>query len=148
MGTHPGGQSTDPPRVIYEFGQFRLDREAHLLVSGKKIIALEPKAVEVLLFLVEKRGELVARQDLMSAVWPDTFVEDSNLSSNISILRRQLGATPDGGDFIQTIPKRGYRFAAAVKKVQDEPSILLINQEIGSRLSLGCDGLARSGSEI
>ena len=82
--------------------------------------------MEVLLILVEKRGELVARQDLMSAVWPDTFVEESNLSSNISILRRQLGATPEGGDYIQTIPKRGYRFAAVVKQVQDEPAMLLL----------------------
>ena len=81
--------------------------------------------MDVLLILVEKRGELVARQELMSAVWPDTFVEESNLSSNISILRRQLGVTPDGGDYIQTIPKRGYRFAAAVKLVQDEPPVPL-----------------------
>ncbi|HEY2012061.1 MAG TPA: winged helix-turn-helix domain-containing protein, partial [Bryobacteraceae bacterium] len=93
---------------------------------------MEPKAVEVLLILVEKRGELVARRDLMSAVWPDTFVEESNLSSNISILRKQLGVTPDGGDYIQTIPKRGYRFAAAVKQVQDEPPKLLIGQDVGS----------------
>jgi TolB-like protein/DNA-binding winged helix-turn-helix (wHTH) protein/Flp pilus assembly protein TadD len=133
------GQSTNRPRVIYEFGQFRLDREAHLLVSGQKIVALEPKAVDVLLILVEKRGELVARQDLMSAVWPDTFVEESNLSSNISTLRKQLGVAPDGGDYIQTIPKRGYRFAAPVKQVQDEARqvqdespILLIAQDAGS----------------
>ena len=106
------------PRVIYEFGRFRLDRQAHLLSSGDEIIALEPKAVDVLLILVEKRGELVARQELMTAVWPDTFVEENNLSSNISILRRQLGATRDGGDYIQTIPKRGYRFVAAVKQVE------------------------------
>ena len=77
--------------------------------------------MEVLLILVEKRGELVARSDLMSAVWPDTFVEESNLSSNISILRRQLGAPPEGGDYIQTIPKRGYRFVAAVSQVGSEP---------------------------
>ena len=96
------------------------------LSSGDQIVALEPKAVEVLLILVEKSGELVARRDLMSAVWPDTFVEESNLSSNISILRKQLGVTPDGGDYIQTIPKRGYRFAAAVKQVQNEPPVLLI----------------------
>ncbi len=119
------------PRVIYEFGRFRLDREAHLLVSDEKIVALEPKAVEVLLILVEKRGELVPRQDLMSAVWPDTFVEESNLSSNISVLRKQLGATPDGGDYIQTLPKRGYRFAAAVKEVRDEP-VLRASQDITS----------------
>ena len=92
-------------------------------------MALEPKAVEVLLILVEKGGELVTRQDLMSAVWPDTFVEESNLSSNISILRKQLGVSPDGGDYIQTIPKRGYRFAAAVKQVPDEP-ILPVRPEV------------------
>src|SRR5579859_5324234 len=74
---------TNQPRVSYEFGQFRLDREARLLVRGEQVVALEPKAVEVLLILVENRGELVARRDLMSAVWPDTFVEESNLSSNI-----------------------------------------------------------------
>jgi thiol-disulfide isomerase/thioredoxin len=68
----------------------------------------------------------------MSAVWPDTFVEESNLSSNISILRKQLGVTTDGGDYIQTIPKRGYRFAAAVKQVQDESPILPIPQDAGS----------------
>ena len=68
----------------------------------------------------------------MSAVWPDTFVEESNLSSNISILRKQLGVTPDGGDYIQTIPKRGYRFAAAVKQVDNERPILLIGQADGS----------------
>jgi hypothetical protein len=84
----------------------------------------------VLLVLVERRGELVPRQDLMSAVWPDTFVEESNLSSNISILRRYLGAAPDGGNYIQTIPKRGYRFAAAVKLVQDEPPVPLTGEDV------------------
>ena len=112
------------PRVIYEFGRFRLDRQAHLLQCGDEIIALEPKAVDVLLMLVEKRGELVARQELMTAVWPDTFVEDNNLSSNISILRKQLGTTGEGGDFIQTVPKRGYRFVAAVKQVECQPPVV------------------------
>ena len=86
--------------------------------------------MQVLLILVEKRGELVARHDLMSAVWPDTFVEEGNLSSNISILRRQLGVAPDGGDYIQTVPKRGYRFVAAVKQVQNQPSSLLVGQDV------------------
>ena len=103
-----------PPQAIYEFGQFRLDREARMLLSGGKTVALTPKAVELLLVLVEKRGQLVSKDDLMQAVWPDTFVEEGNLTSNISILRRQLGVLPDGGEYIQTIPKRGYRFVAAV----------------------------------
>ena len=84
---------------IYEFGHFRLDREARILFSGGKNVALTPKAVEVLLVLVEKRGELLAKDDLMKAVWPDTFVEESNLTTNISILRRQLGVHPDGGEY-------------------------------------------------
>jgi len=112
------------PKVVYEFGRFHLDREAHLLLCGDEIIALEPKAVDVLLMLVEKRGELVARQELMTAVWPDTFVEDNNLSSNISVLRKQLGTTRDGGDYIQTVPKRGYRFVAAVKQVECQPPVV------------------------
>jgi len=110
--------------------------------------------VEVLLILVEKCGELVPRQDLMSAVWPDTFVEESNLSSNISILRKQLGVSPDGGDYIQTLPKRGYRFAVAVKRVEDEP-VLLVGQDITSEAAAGgaesnphsqTDGLIAAGA--
>jgi TolB-like protein/DNA-binding winged helix-turn-helix (wHTH) protein/Tfp pilus assembly protein PilF len=88
--------------------------------------------VEVLLILVEKRGQLVARRDLINAVWPDTFVEEGNLSSNISILRRQLGVTLDGGDYIQTIPKRGYRFVAAVKEVEDRASIQSSSPDVRS----------------
>jgi TolB-like protein/Tfp pilus assembly protein PilF len=86
--------------------------------------------VEVLLILVQNHGELVARQDLIGAVWPDTFVEESNLSSNISILRRQLGATPDGGSYIQTIPKRGYRFVADVREVQNQPVVRPADPEV------------------
>src|SRR5579872_1430919 len=132
----------NPPRVIYEFGRFRLDPEAHLLLCGDEIIALEPKAVDVLMILVEKRGELVARQELMTAVWPDTFVEDNNLSSNISILRKQLGMTGDGGDYIQTIPKRGYRFIAAVKQVETLPPAIPSGPVVSS------DPVAPSGQEV
>jgi TolB-like protein/DNA-binding winged helix-turn-helix (wHTH) protein/Tfp pilus assembly protein PilF len=109
-------------KAIYEFGRFRLDREARILFSGDKNLALTPKAVEVLLVLVDKRGELVTKDDLMKAVWPDTFVEESNLTTNISILRRQLGVHPDGGEYIQTIPKRGYRFVAAVDLPVQQPT--------------------------
>jgi len=115
------------PQASYEFGQFRLDREARILLHGDKTVALTPKAVELLLVLVEKRGQLVTKDDLMHAVWPDTFVEEGNLTSNISILRRQLGEHPDGGEYIETIPKRGYRFVAAVTQVaaqiEDQHSI-------------------------
>ena len=132
----------DQPRVIYEFGRFRLDPEAHLLLCGGEIVALEPKAVDVLLILVEKRGELVARQELMTAVWPGTFVEDNNLSSNISILRKQLGMAGDGGDYIQTVPKRGYRFVAAVQQVEAQPPV------VSSGLPVPSAPAVSSGQEV
>jgi TolB-like protein/DNA-binding winged helix-turn-helix (wHTH) protein/Tfp pilus assembly protein PilF len=140
-------KSTNQPKVIYEFGQFRLDPEAHLLVRGETVVPLEPKAVEVLLILVERSGELVARHNLMRAVWPDTFVEESNLSSNISILRRQLGVPPGGGEYIQTIPKRGYRFVAAVTQVRNEPSVPGSSQDIGSRTAPSGESESSPGSQ-
>src|SRR3970040_1097549 len=117
------------PQASYEFGQFRLDREARILLHGDKTVALTPKAVELLLVLVEKRGQLVTKDDLMHAVWPDTFVEEGKLTSNISILRRQLGEHPDGGEYIETIPKRGYRFVAAVTQIEDGHSIPSLGRE-------------------
>jgi TolB-like protein/Tfp pilus assembly protein PilF len=78
-----------------------------------------------LLALVEKRGEVVAKDRLMKMVWPDTFVEESNLTANISILRKQLGTRAEGGEYIETIPKRGYRFVQAVRQVQDQNGSLI-----------------------
>jgi len=78
MGAHPGRQINDPAKSHLRIRPVPPRSGSSSLVSGEKIVALEPKAVDVLLILVEKRGELVARQDLMSAVWPDTFVEESN----------------------------------------------------------------------
>jgi TolB-like protein/DNA-binding winged helix-turn-helix (wHTH) protein/Tfp pilus assembly protein PilF len=105
------------PKTIYEFGEFRLDPEARILVQGGKIVPVTPKALELLRALVERPGEVVAKDDLIKAVWPDTFVEESNLTSNISILRKQLGVHPEGGEYIETLTKRGYRFIATVAQV-------------------------------
>jgi TolB-like protein/DNA-binding winged helix-turn-helix (wHTH) protein/Tfp pilus assembly protein PilF len=105
------------PCTGYEFGEFRLDRQSRILFKGDVTVALTPKAVDLLVTLVEKKGQLAAKNELMAAVWPGTFVEESNLTSNISILRRQLGVHPDGGEYIETIPKRGYRFVAPVNEI-------------------------------
>ena len=111
-------------KAIYTFGPFcSLDRNARILLRDGKIVSLTPKVAELLLVLVEKGGQVVTKDELIQAVWPDTFVEESNLTSNISIVRKQLGVHPDGGEYIETIPKRGYRFVAAVGVVQDgEPA--------------------------
>src|SRR5947209_9408053 len=109
--------------VVYEFGPFRLDREARLLLKDGIVVPLTLKVLELLLVLVEKSGQLVTKDELIKAVWPDTFVEESNLTSNISILRKQLGAGSSGDEYVQTIPKRGYRFVAVVKRREDNQGI-------------------------
>jgi TolB-like protein/DNA-binding winged helix-turn-helix (wHTH) protein/Tfp pilus assembly protein PilF len=106
-------------KAIYTFGPFRFERDARILLLDGKIISLTPKVAELLLVLVEKSGQVVTKDELIQAVWPDTFVEETNLTSNISIVRKRLGVHPSGGEYIETIPKRGYRFVAAVRAVRD-----------------------------
>jgi TolB-like protein/DNA-binding winged helix-turn-helix (wHTH) protein len=101
---------------LYEFGEFRLDPQKRTLWHGQELIALTPKAFDTLLVLVESTGQLVAKDDLMKTVWPDSFVEESNLTQTIFMLRKALGQTRDQG-YIVTIPGRGYRFVADVKPV-------------------------------
>jgi TolB-like protein/DNA-binding winged helix-turn-helix (wHTH) protein/Tfp pilus assembly protein PilF len=109
-------------RTVYEFGSFRLDRSARVLLTGGQVVPLTPKVLDLLLVLVENNGQVVAKDDLLKAVWPDTFVEESNLTSNMSILRKQLGVPPDGGEYIETIPKRGYRFTVKVNRAGTLPA--------------------------
>jgi TolB-like protein/DNA-binding winged helix-turn-helix (wHTH) protein/Tfp pilus assembly protein PilF len=99
------------PRV-FEFGPFQLDVEERLLRRGGQILALTPKAFETLLVLVENHGRLVGKEDLMKRLWPESFVEESNLAQQIFTLRKSLG--DDGNQYIETVPKRGYRFRTPV----------------------------------
>lgn len=85
-----------------------------------EMVPLTQKAFDVLLVLVEGRGRIVSKEDLMEKVWPDTFVEESNLAQNIYTLRKVLGQTPAGEGYIVTVPRRGYRFAAAVRELWEE----------------------------
>src|SRR5262249_858612 len=83
-------------------------------------VPLTPKAFDLLLALVERHGRLLEKDELLKKVWPDTFVEEANLASNISQLRKALGDGENGQRYIETAPKRGYRFVADVKKVADD----------------------------
>jgi TolB-like protein/DNA-binding winged helix-turn-helix (wHTH) protein/Flp pilus assembly protein TadD len=104
-----------PEKVIYEFGPFRFDSAQHLLFRKGEVISLAPKAVETLVVLVENHGQLVEKEDLMKAVWPDTFVEEANLTVHISALRKVFQDEANGGSsYIETVPRRGYRFVAPV----------------------------------
>src|SRR5262245_52248128 len=105
---------------IYEFGAFCLDAVEHLLLRNGESVPLTPKAFDLLLTLVEHHGHLLEKDELLKKVWPDTFVEEANLASNISQLRKALGDGENGQRFIETMPKRGYRFVAGVKEVAVE----------------------------
>ena len=102
------------PRCCYVFGAFRLDPVDKVLSHDDQPVPLTPKALDTLLALVERHGRLVTKEDLLLLVWPDAFVEENNLAQNISTLRRVLGEGTSGERFIETVPKRGYRFVAAV----------------------------------
>jgi DNA-binding winged helix-turn-helix (wHTH) protein/Tol biopolymer transport system component len=99
---------------FYAFGPFKLDTCERLLLRDGQPVSLPPKAVETLLFLVQNAGHLVEKNELMRRVWPDTFVEEGNLTKNIFVLRKILGEGNGGKEYIETIPKRGYRFIASV----------------------------------
>jgi TolB-like protein/DNA-binding winged helix-turn-helix (wHTH) protein/Tfp pilus assembly protein PilF len=130
-------------KPAYEFGSFRLDAAARILFHNNKVVSLTPKVVELLLVLIEKNGQVLSKEELFKAVWPDSFVEESNLTSNISILRKQLGTRPEGGDYIETIPKRGYRFVASVTQVTDSKAAAKqLKPGIPLRLILGAIGAA------
>ncbi|WP_074117797.1 transcriptional regulator [Bradyrhizobium sp. AS23.2] len=97
------------------FGPFRLLSTQFLLLEGDKPVPLGSRALELLIALLERRGELVSKQDLMARVWPKVFVEPANLTVHMSALRRALRDGQDGRRFIVNIPGRGYRFVASVE---------------------------------
>jgi TolB-like protein/DNA-binding winged helix-turn-helix (wHTH) protein/Tfp pilus assembly protein PilF len=112
-----------PDRNTYEFGPFRLDAEQHLLMRGDEPVPLPPKAFETLLLLVRDSGRVLQKKELMESLWPNSFVEEANLTQNIFLLRKALGE--DSGEYIKTVPRVGYRFVAPVREVRDEEEALV-----------------------
>jgi len=116
-------------REFYEFGPFRVDVEREILLRSDDPVALPPKAFQVLLVLIRHNQEMVTKDDLMKEVWPDTFVEETNLSRNIFLLRKALGESPQDHRYILTVPGRGYRLAESVRLIPDrEVSIIAASQ--------------------
>ena len=103
------------PAQVYEFGDFRLDAGKRLLWRADAHVPLTPRVFETLLYLVEHHDTVLDKERLMEAVWPDSIVEENNLTQNISTLRRVFGETPGSHHYIVTVPGRGYRFVADVK---------------------------------
>src|SRR5262245_15306288 len=103
---------------FYEFGPFRLDPADRILLRDGQHVPLTPKAFETLMTLVENSGRVIDKDELLRKVWPDTFVEEVNLAKNVSYLRKVLGGE-EAAQYIETIPRRGYRFVAIVKGISN-----------------------------
>ena len=105
---------------FYRFGDFALDADQRVLFREDKPVALTPKVFETLLVLVEQHGRIVCKDELMERLWPDSFVEETNLTFNIQRLRKALGDKARQPRYVETVSKRGYRFIAEVTEVQDD----------------------------
>lgn len=105
------------PMHIFRFESFELDRERRSLRQDGHAVAITPKAFDVLAMLVERHGQLVTKEEMLKTLWPDSFVEEGNLSVHISLLRKRLGDNAEDHRFILTIPGRGYQFVASVTEV-------------------------------
>lgn len=110
---------------FYEFGDFRLDCASRTLWRGSELISLPPKVFDTLCVLVEKQGKIVSKQEIIDLVWADSFVEEGNLTQNIYMLRRILGANENGKSFIETISRKGYRFTTEVKVIGNDSAAVI-----------------------
>ena len=108
-----------PSAPFYEFGPFRLDTVRSLLLRNGEQVSLSPKAFETLSVLVRNRGRVVRKEELIKQIWPDSYVEESNLTQNIFVLRKALGEGPNDHRYIVTIPGQGYRFVAPVREAAE-----------------------------
>ena len=117
------------PEHLYEFGPFRVDAHQRLLYRDGKVVPLTLRAFDMLLALVENHGRVLTKEQLMERVWPDSFVEEANLSHNIYKLREALGQKQNGVKYIETLPRRGYRFVGPVSEILDEGVDLFLEEQ-------------------
>jgi adenylate cyclase len=110
---------------IYEFGPYRLDAEERVLLRDTQSVSIPPKDLETLLVLVERNGHIVGKDELLEKVWPGVFIEEGNLARHIFNLRQVLGEGPDGRKYIETVPKRGYRFVGLLQEHDESPEAQL-----------------------
>ena len=134
MSSSPQNQSA------LAFGDFKIDSVQRVLTHQGELVPLTPKVFDLLLMLVEKHGQVVEKHQLLDEVWPGTFVEEGNLTQNISVLRKALG----GKQYIQTIPRRGYRFVGDVRLVPRIDEELIVEEHTSSRIVITQNDLTTS----
>jgi DNA-binding winged helix-turn-helix (wHTH) protein/TolB-like protein/Tfp pilus assembly protein PilF len=132
MGTHQ--------KHLYEFGPFQLDPDEGLLLRDGGPVTMTRKTFEILLLLVEHHGKVVRKGDFLGKVWADTFVHESSLTVNISVLRKALGEGQNGQKYIETVPGRGYRFIAPVRQFEDETSKLVVEDNSNTQTTNKAQG--------
>ncbi len=125
-----------PSQRFFEFDNFLLDTQQRLLFRDGQPLELTPKVFDVLLELVESGGRVVEKKELMESVWPDSFVEESNLTQHISTLRKKLGQDASQQRYILTVPGRGYRFVMPVKSWDDD-AVVTVQERVRKRISIG-----------
>jgi DNA-binding winged helix-turn-helix (wHTH) protein len=121
---------------FYEFDSFLLDAQRRELTRDGEILPLMPKVFETLLFFVQNRGRVLEKTELMETLWADSFVEEANLTQNVSTLRKVLGESPHEKIYIVTIPGRGYRFVAEVHELPNETTDVVIHEKIRAHLTI------------
>jgi pimeloyl-ACP methyl ester carboxylesterase/DNA-binding winged helix-turn-helix (wHTH) protein len=123
-----------PGRRFYLFDGFRVDVNERILFKDNREVQLTPKVFDTLLVLLENSSHVMTKKELMQQVWPDSFVEENNLAQNISILRKALGATKEGEHYIQTVPKRGYRFVGDVRATGGDEESVIVRERTRARI--------------
>ena len=119
-----------PAARVYQFDSFVLDQAERVLLRGGQPVALTAKVFDVLSVLVESAGHVVTKATLLEKIWPDAFVEEANLTVNVAVLRKILRQNAGGKQYIETVPKQGYRFVAKVLEVKGERALQRVEQEI------------------
>jgi len=146
MTTDPKIVSGIAHGIVYEFGPFRMDTDRQVLSREDQPVPITPKAFETLLALVRRSREVVSKEELLKEVWPDSFVEESNLSQNIFLLRKALGDTAENRQYIVTLPGRGYRFAAPVRTVTEQGEALIAQRRTRTQIVIEEDEEERNSS--
>lgn len=138
---------SSPEKRVYEFGPFRLDPAEHVLLRDGEAVPLRPKEFDVLLALVGNHRHVLTKEELLEAVWPNQFIEEGNLNRQISTLRRVLGDTSDEPQYVQTVPKVGYRFVASVREIVARDAVVVELRDQSSDLVIERHTVARIVTE-
>ena len=141
-------QERERPTHFYQFGAFLVDPAKCVLLRNGELVPISLKAFEMLLVLVEHRGEVLEKDDLLRHLWPDTVVEENNLARNISALRKALDEHPNEHRYILTVPGRGYRFVAEVNEIESSESASREGNSLAGNPSGHCARCTQQGSRI